>query len=128
MGCEFQAGWTSSDRDKVSGRSGSNKSVEKKCGKCKQSHARVVRTQDSNSKIVGPKNSTWTRIQPRTNENPRDVLTDVGPKRKNSEKSQKEEDKTGSVKKVRLDEEFLLEHMVDQCLSEEAVVQPRRDH
>lgn len=127
MGCEFQAGWTSSDRDRSSGRSGSSKCIEKKHGKCKQPHAKVVRTQDSSSKIVGPKKSTWTRIQPRTNQNSRDVIADVGPKRKNSEQSQNEEDMSGSIKKVRLDEEFLPEHMVDKCLSVVAVVQSRRD-
>ena len=70
LGCEFQAGWTSSDRDKVSGRSGSSKSADKKRGKYKQSHAKVVRAQESSSQVVGPKKSTWTRIQPRTNQNP----------------------------------------------------------
>ena len=64
LGCEFQAGWTSSDRDKMSGRSGSSKSADKKRGKYKQSHAKVVRAQESSSQVVGPKKSTWTRIQP----------------------------------------------------------------
>ena len=49
LGCEFQAGWTSSDKDKVSGRLGSSKSADKKRGKCKQSHAKVVRAQESSS-------------------------------------------------------------------------------
>ena len=43
LGCKFQVRWTSSDRDKVSRRPGSIKSMERKCGKCKQSHAKVVR-------------------------------------------------------------------------------------
>ena len=122
LGCEFQAGWTSSDRDKMSGRSGSSKSADKKHGKYKQSHAKVVRAQESSSQVVRPKKSTWTRIQPRTNQNPCNMLVEVGPKRKKCEKSQIEEDTSGSVKKVRLDEEFLREHIVDQCLSVEAVV------
>ena len=107
LGCEFQVGWTSSNRDKVSGRLGSSKSADKKRGKCKQSHAKVVRAQESSSQVVGPKKSTWTRIQPRTNQNPCNVLVEVGTKRKKCEKSQIEEDTSRSVKKVRLDEEVL---------------------
>ena len=122
LSCEFKAGWTSSDRDKMSGRSGSSKNADKKRGKYKQSHAKVVRAQESSSQVEGPKKSMWTRIQPRTNQNPCNVLVEVGPKRKKCEKSQIEEDTSGSVKKVRLDEEVLREHMVDQCLSAEAVV------
>ena len=76
---------------------------------------------------MGLKKSTWTRIQQWTNQNPRDVLADEGPKRKNSEKSQNVEDTLVSVKKVRLDEEILPVHMVDQCISAEAMVQPCRD-
>lgn len=76
---------------------------------------------------MGLKKSTWTRIQPRTNQNPRDVLADVGLKRKNSEESQSVEVTSRSVKKVRLDEEIFLEHMVDQCPLAEAVVQTCSD-
>lgn len=62
LGCESQAGWTTGDSGKFGGRSRSNKSVERKRGKNEQSYARVVRVQDSNSKLVGLKKSTWTRI------------------------------------------------------------------
>ena len=107
LGCKFQARWTSSDKDKVRRRSGSCKSADKKHGKCKQSHAKVVHAQESSSQVVGPKKSTWTRILPRTNQNPCNVLVEVGPKRKKCKKSQIEKDTLKSVKKVRLDEEVL---------------------
>ena len=55
-------GWTTGDSGKFGGRSRSNKSVERKRGKNEQSYARVVRAQDSNSKLVGLKKSTWTKI------------------------------------------------------------------
>uniref|UniRef100_A0A7N2MK63 Uncharacterized protein n=1 Tax=Quercus lobata TaxID=97700 RepID=A0A7N2MK63_QUELO len=126
VGCEFQVGWASSNRDKGNGRAGSNKGADKKRGKCKLPHAKVVRAQESSSKGVGPTKKTWTRIQPRTNQNPCNVLVEVGPKRKKCEKPQAEEATLESVKKVRRDEGVLPENMIDQSLSAEAVVQPRR--
>lgn len=121
-GCEFQAGWTSGDRGKVGRGLGSNKCVERKRCKTKQSHARDVRAQDSNSKVVGPKKSTWSRIPQRSTQNPTAVLADEGPKRKNSEQSKGVEDSLVFVKKFRLEEKALPVNMINQCLSVEAAM------
>ena len=122
-GCEFQVGWTSGDKVKVGGGVGSNKSGERKRGKTKQSHASAARTQDSNSNVVGPKKSTWTRIPTTVQSKSKGCDSRCGPKRKNSEQTKEVEEASVSIKKFRMDVVALPVNMINQCLSVEVALQ-----